>query len=34
MSRQRKIGMVTLRVYLLFAFGLVIVKVVEVAIGK
>ncbi len=34
MSRQRKIGMLTLRFYLLFAFVLVIVKVVEVAIGK
>jgi NRAMP (natural resistance-associated macrophage protein)-like metal ion transporter len=34
MSRQRKIGMATLRAYLLFAFALVIVKVVEVAIGK
>jgi NRAMP (natural resistance-associated macrophage protein)-like metal ion transporter len=34
MSRQRKIGMVTLRGYLIFAFALVIVKVVEVAIGK
>jgi hypothetical protein len=34
MSRQRKIGMLTLRVYLLFAFALVIVKVVEVAIAK
>ena len=31
MSRQRKIGMLTLRGYLLFAFALVIVKVVEVA---
>ncbi len=34
MSRQRKIGMLTLRVYLLFVFALVIVKVVEVAIAK
>jgi NRAMP (natural resistance-associated macrophage protein)-like metal ion transporter len=34
MSRQRKIGMLTLRGYLLFAFVLVIVKVVEVAVGK
>jgi len=34
MSRQRTIGMLTLRGYLLFAFALVIVKVVEVAIGK
>jgi len=33
MSRQRKIGMLALRGYLLFAFTLVIVKVVEVAIG-
>jgi NRAMP (natural resistance-associated macrophage protein)-like metal ion transporter len=33
-SRQRKIGMLTLRGYLLFAFALVIVKVVEVAIAK
>jgi NRAMP (natural resistance-associated macrophage protein)-like metal ion transporter len=34
MSRQRKIGMLALRGYLLFAFVLVIVKVVEVAVGK
>jgi NRAMP (natural resistance-associated macrophage protein)-like metal ion transporter len=34
MSRQRKIGMVMLRGYLIFAFALVIVKVVEVAIAK
>jgi NRAMP (natural resistance-associated macrophage protein)-like metal ion transporter len=34
MSTQRKIGMVTLRFYLLFAFALVIVKVVEVAVAK
>ncbi|MGO9197194.1 MAG: NRAMP family divalent metal transporter [Acidimicrobiales bacterium] len=34
MSRQRKLGMVMLRGYLLFAFALVIVKVVEVAISK
>jgi len=34
MSRQRMIGMVTLRGYLIFAFALVIVKVVEVAMGK
>jgi NRAMP (natural resistance-associated macrophage protein)-like metal ion transporter len=34
MSRQRKIGMITLRGYLFFAFALVIVKVVEVAVGK
>jgi len=34
MSRQRKIGMAVLRGYLLFAFALVIVKVVEVAIHK
>jgi len=34
MSRQRKIGMVALRGYLLFAFALVIVKVVEVAVAK
>jgi NRAMP (natural resistance-associated macrophage protein)-like metal ion transporter len=34
MSRQRKIGMLALRGYLLFAFVLVIVKVVEVTIAK
>jgi hypothetical protein len=34
MSRQRRIGMLTLRGYLIFAFALVIVKVVEVAIPK
>jgi Mn2+/Fe2+ NRAMP family transporter len=34
MSRQRKIGMLTLRGYLIFAFALVIVKIVEVAIPK
>jgi hypothetical protein len=34
MSRQRKFGMLMLRGYLLFAFALVIVKVVEVAVGK
>jgi NRAMP (natural resistance-associated macrophage protein)-like metal ion transporter len=34
MSRQRKIGMLALRFYLVFAFVLVIVKVVEVAIAK
>ena len=34
MSRQRQIGMLALRAYLLFAFVLVIVKVVEVAVGK
>jgi len=34
MSRQRKIGMITLRGYLLFAFALVIVRVVEIAIAK
>jgi hypothetical protein len=33
-SGQRTIGMSTLRDYLLFAFALVIVKVVDVAIGK
>ncbi len=32
MSKQRKIGMLTLRGYLIFAFALVIVKVVEVAV--
>ena len=32
MSRQRKIGMLALRGYLLFAFSLVIVKIVEVAV--
>ena len=32
MSRQRKIGMITMRVYLLIAFALVVVKVVEVAV--
>lgn len=34
MSTQRKVGMLTLRGYLLFAFALVIVKVADVAIGK
>jgi hypothetical protein len=34
MSRQRPIGLLTFRCYLLFAFALVIVKVVEVAIGR
>jgi hypothetical protein len=34
MSTQRKVGMLTLRGYLLFAFVLVIVKVVDVAIAK
>jgi hypothetical protein len=34
MSRQRTIGMLTPRGYLLFAFAPVIVKVVEVTIGK
>ncbi|MGO9581580.1 MAG: NRAMP family divalent metal transporter [Acidimicrobiales bacterium] len=34
MSRQRTLGMVVLRGYLIFAFALVIVKVVEVAIAK
>jgi hypothetical protein len=34
MSRRRKIGMVVLRAYLFFAFALVIVKVVEVAVAK
>ena len=34
MSMQRKIGMLTLRGYLFFAFALVIVKVVDVAIAK
>jgi len=32
MSRQRKVGLVTLRGYLLVAFVLVIVKIVEVAV--
>jgi len=32
MSRQRKAGLVTLRGYLLVAFVLVIVKIVEVAV--
>ena len=32
MSRQRKVGLLTLRAYLLIAFALVIVKIVEVAI--
>jgi hypothetical protein len=32
MSRQRKVGLVTLRSYLLVAFALVIVKIVEVAV--
>jgi Mn2+/Fe2+ NRAMP family transporter len=34
MSRQRKIGMLALRSYLVFAFVLVIVKVLEVALAK
>jgi NRAMP (natural resistance-associated macrophage protein)-like metal ion transporter len=34
MSKQRKIGMLMLRGYLIFAFALVIVKVIEVAIAK
>ena len=34
MSKQRTIGMLTLRGYLLFVFALVIVKVVEVANGR
>jgi hypothetical protein len=34
MSTQRKIGMLTLRGYLFFAFALVIVKVINVAIAK
>jgi Mn2+/Fe2+ NRAMP family transporter len=33
MSRQRKVGLITLRGYLLIAFVLVIVKIVEVAVG-
>ena len=33
MSRQRKMGLITLRGYLLIAFALVIVKIVEVAVG-
>ena len=32
MSRQRKVGLITLRSYLLVAFALVIVKIVEVAV--
>jgi hypothetical protein len=32
MSAQRKVGLATLRVYLLVAFALVVVKVVEVAV--
>ncbi len=32
MSRQRKVGMITMRVYLLIAFALVVVKIVQVAI--
>jgi hypothetical protein len=34
MSMQRKIGMLTWRGYLFFAFALVIVKVVDVAIAN
>jgi NRAMP (natural resistance-associated macrophage protein)-like metal ion transporter len=34
MSTQRKVGMLALRAYLLFAFALVIVKIVEVALAK
>jgi hypothetical protein len=33
MSRRRKVGLVTLRGYLLIAFVLVIAKIVEVAGG-
>jgi len=32
MSTQRKVGMLVLRGYLIFAFALVIVKVIEVAV--
>jgi hypothetical protein len=32
MSAQRKVGLATLRAYLLIAFALVVVKVVEVAV--
>ena len=32
MSKQRKIGMITMRVYLLVAFGLVVVKIMQVAL--
>ena len=32
MSRQRKVGLMTLRGYLLIALALVIVKIVEVAV--
>jgi hypothetical protein len=32
MSRQRKVGLLALRGYLLVAFALVIVKIVEVAV--
>ena len=34
MSTQHKIGMLTLRGYLFFALILVMVKVVQVAVGK
>jgi hypothetical protein len=33
MSTQRKIGLITLRAYLIAAFALVVVKIVQVAIG-
>jgi hypothetical protein len=33
MSLQRKIGLLTLRGYLLVAFALVIVKIIQVAVG-
>jgi hypothetical protein len=33
MSRQRKVGLLTLRGYLLIAFALVVVEIVEVAVG-
>jgi NRAMP (natural resistance-associated macrophage protein)-like metal ion transporter len=31
MSSQRKVGMITMRIYLLVAFGLVVVKIIQVA---
>jgi len=34
MTRQRKFGLVTLRGYLIVAFALVIVKIVEVAVHR
>jgi hypothetical protein len=32
MSKQRRVGMITMRIYLLIAFSLVVVKIVQVAL--